>query len=181
MKKFISANFNHLLAWDAALCRWIYSLNGKLFFDKAFYALSRLGDGPLYVLVGILILVFMRLSGVPIVLSGLTAFTLELTVYKLIKNMVKRNRPFVTVQDIQSLIKPPDRFSFPSGHTAAAVVMSTLICNFFPAFLMPSILFSMLVGFSRIYNGVHFPADIAAGGIIGFISARIGIWLISYV
>ncbi|MBI2520720.1 MAG: phosphatase PAP2 family protein [Bdellovibrio sp.] len=64
-------------------------------------------------------------------------------------------------------ITPPDKFSFPSGHTAGAFVICILVANCFPIFSIPVFLWAFLVGFSRVHLGVHFPLDVLVGGVIG--------------
>jgi undecaprenyl-diphosphatase len=73
---------------------------------------------------------------------------------------------------------PSDQFSFPSGHTAAAFAMATLVSFHFPILTLPVIIWALLVGFSRIYLGVHYPTDILAGIVIGVTSGFGGVMLI---
>ena len=95
--------------------------------------------------------------------------------YKHSKNQIKRDRPFEVVSGVHQRISPSDQFSFPSGHTAAAFVIATLIRHFFPSLLVPVYLWAFLMGVSRIYLGVHYPTDILAGLVIGIFSAFAGI------
>src|SRR5262249_49954455 len=65
--------------------------------------------------------------------------------------------------------------SFPSGHTTSIFALATILalhvnkkryaCLFF--------IVAITVGYSRVYNGCHFPADVIAGAILGTISAVI--------
>jgi undecaprenyl-diphosphatase len=102
-------------------------------------------------------------------LSALIAFTIELPVYKLVKFYVKRDRPCEALHDVYKRISPSDRFSFPSGHTAAAVVIATLVGYFFPLLTLPAFAWALLVGLSRIFLGVHYPTDVLAGLGIGLL------------
>jgi len=67
-----------------------------------------------------------------------------------------------TETGIKNLIHPPDEFSFPSGHTAAAFLTAVLISRMAPHLSIPVFAAALMIGVSRIYNGVHYPTDVAA-------------------
>lgn len=58
---------------------------------------------------------------------------------------------------------PPDRFSFPSGHATAALSVALSYAWFYPSLAAPIIAISAAVGASRVFLGVHYPGDVAAG------------------
>ncbi|MEJ2629518.1 MAG: phosphatase PAP2 family protein, partial [bacterium] len=51
----------------------------------------------------------------------------------------------------------------------------TLFNHFYPSLSIPFYTTASIIGFSRVYNGVHYPSDVMAGSILGFCSARIGL------
>jgi undecaprenyl-diphosphatase len=94
-------------------------------------------------------------------------------------------------------IRPPDplveklhNFSFPSGHATSAFIFYGLLTylvwksdikKIYKIFLgLSFILFSLLIGFSRIYLRVHYPSDVVAGFCIGFAWLSLCIWLMEY-
>ena len=93
---------------------------------------------------------------------------------------MKRPRPFQKLEGLAGLIMPGDRFSFPSGHTAAAFVIASLIGFCYPAAQVPACLWASIVGFSRIYLGVHYPTDVLAGACLGTLSAKAGLLIGNY-
>jgi len=128
--------------------------------------ISRTADGPLYLLLGSFLYLNEGLESV-FLQSLLLAFLIERPVYFLLKNSFKRNRPAATLDDFTSLVTPSDQFSFPSGHTSAAFMVAAITGYFMPVLLLPLLIWSTLVGFSRVVLGVHFPTDTVVGMALG--------------
>ena len=164
--------------------RWDTLVFGKVFGDvhrkawkRFFYGLSRSADSYSCALMG-LGWTLIRPSTIPYVTVGVAAFAMELTFYYLIKKNIRRPRPHQRLRRVQCLIAPPDEFSFPSGHTAAAFLMACLISTAFPVLMVPVFGWAFLVGFSRVYLGVHYPTDVLAGMVLGVASAQWGLWVV---
>ncbi len=166
---------NTILAWDINLFLHIFNWNGRATLDRLMKFITRSGDGYLYPFLGAIILLMDWQTGVKIVLTGLLAFAIELPIYKIIKGKTSRLRPFEAIPGIINLIHAPDKYSFPSGHTAAAFIIALVISSGFPVLLIPMLAWAALVGLSRIYLGVHFPTDVLVGIILGTISATLAI------
>ena len=90
-----------------------------------------------------------------------------------------RKRPYVAYPEI---IKPiGHKFSdssFPSSHMASTVGMLFVSVAFYPSLLLPAILFALVMSFARLHNGMHYPSDVIAGIILGFVYGYIAMYLI---
>ena len=131
------------------------------------FGLSKSGDGGLYILI---CLAVWWLSNneqhqlLPVTI--LIGFAIERPIYLLAKNRFARIRPCDCLVT-NAFIVPSDKFSLPSGHSAAAFLVAIILSHFFPEYAL--LLFSWATGvaMSRVVLGVHFPADIIIGATIG--------------
>ena len=97
----------------------------------------------------------------------------------LLKNFIHEPRPFVNLDNVHLLIGESDPNSFPSGHTTTTfsiitifvLNMKKLFKTHYKSINIALMIFALLIPFSRIYVGVHYPFDVLAGGIIGFCGA----------
>jgi undecaprenyl-diphosphatase len=91
------------------------------------------------------------------------------------KGIIDRERPFLTYPFIIKLSSGGDS-SFPSGHSMEAFAMAMLLTMLFRNWrlIIPVYLWAMLIAYSRVALGVHYPSDVLGGVVTGTI---IG-WLI---
>jgi undecaprenyl-diphosphatase len=161
--------------FDTATFRWCISRRYSDHLAIIGRWFSHVGDGLYYLLLGLAILWLDSVSGTQFFYVGLLAFAMERPLYFVLKNTVKRARPQDALNELVARLVPSDKFSFPSGHTAAGFVMATLVASFYPEFTVLAYTLATLIGFSRVLLGVHFPGDILAGALLGMTSANIAL------
>ncbi len=126
---------------------------------------SRSADGYLYLFAAIIVCILEKWDVLQLLAL---AFAVERIIYAVLKNKLKRNRPPEAIPGYQSIIKPSDQFSFPSGHTSAAFLVATIASTYQPLFAGLLFVWAPCVGISRVMLGVHFPTDTVAGALLGF-------------
>ncbi|MEZ9130223.1 phosphatase PAP2 family protein [Vibrio breoganii] len=141
-------------------------------------AVSHSGDGHLYAAIALIAWVADSTIGSLFLACGLISFVIELPIYWVAKNSFRRRRPHDLSSRLTNFIEPSDKYSMPSGHTAAATIMAVLTCVFFPSLAVIAVVWASLIALSRILLGVHFFSDIVAGVMLGLASSFIAMAIV---
>lgn len=147
--------------------------------DLAVSLFTRLGDGGIFlILVGLLLILFRKTRKVGFGMVGgilIGAIFTNLCV----KNIVARPRPYMYLQEYRDWWVAAGQhieseFSFPSGHTTAAMASMTPVFFFGKKRVSwLAFVFVIVLGATRNYLMVHFPSDILGGIIVGGIAGLI--------
>ncbi|WP_417344832.1 phosphatase PAP2 family protein [Ferrimonas sp.] len=133
--------------------------------------LSRSGDGAGYALFALVAAAADPHQGPLLFGLLLMAYAIELPLYWILKTRLRRARPCQAVAGCRALVDPHDRFSLPSGHSAAAFLFATILCWYIPELGPWCFLWSCGVAWARIVLGVHYPGDVVAGASLGTMAA----------
>jgi undecaprenyl-diphosphatase len=108
--------------------------------------------------------------------SSLALPTLVLShlLVQLVKRTVGRGRPALA-GDCTEVVRAPDRFSFPSGHAAAAMSVALGYSVHYPEWTGLLMLLAMVVGFSRVRLAVHYPSDVVVGQLLAILTGVV-VW-----
>lgn len=98
---------------------------------------------------------------------ALVALTASHLVSHFVKAKIARLRPFLVWSEVRTVGRLWRDYSFPSGHTTAAVSVALSLAGSFTPWAPLLIPLAVLVGMSRVYLGVHYPSDVAAGMVVG--------------
>ena len=88
----------------------------------------------------------------------------------LLRNVFQRVRPCQTLNDVRLLVGCTDSFSFPSNHATNSFALAAFFAVPYRRFAAALFILAAVVGYSRIYVGVHYPGDVLAGAVLGTIA-----------
>jgi len=156
---------------DYQIFNKINSLTGKwIYLDDIMVSIAKWG----FLLYGIVLMIIWFQKGTieeiiknrKTVLQACLSATIALGINQLIGLLYFRPRPFIAHHVKLLLDRSPDP-SFPSDHAtgAAAITISLFNQNKFWGIILT--VMSLLLGFSRIYVGTHYPLDILGGFVTG--------------
>ncbi len=109
------------------------------------------------------------------VYTALVATALALLAASIIQHVYVHPRPFLLRSDVVLLVPHAADPSFPSEHTTAAFALATGIALYRTRVGVILLGVASIVGFSRIYVGLHYPADVIAGALLGT-SVAVSLW-----
>ncbi len=109
------------------------------------------------------------------VYTALASAAIGLGIAVVIQHYYVHQRPFVLRADVVLLMRHTADPSFPSEHTTAAFAMAAGLGIYRHRLGLLALALAALTAFSRVYVGVHYPGDVAAGAAIGVLVV-IALW-----
>lgn len=152
--------------WNHAMLNWLFhllSLAAGATFSLCFSAAAALFAPEPWSTAGLQALAAIIISHIPVAIA---------------KKSAPRLRPHQVFPQIKTNRGPLTDPSFPSGHTTAAFAMLTPWMHTDPMLIPLLLPVAIGVALSRIYFGLHFPSDTAAGSLLGSATALlVTIWI----
>jgi len=128
---------------------------------------TRAGDGWLWYLTGLILLLFGGSDRFAAIAGAGSAAVAGIGIFILVKKLSGRKRPCEFEPHCWARLLPPDKFSFPSGHTITAFAVAIGLGEFYPALLPILVFCAVAIAISRILLGMHFLSDVLAGAALG--------------
>jgi undecaprenyl-diphosphatase len=162
--------YQGILNWDAGILLWVQeNLRGDVL-TPIMKAITHSVDGGIFwIALTILLLIIPKTRKMG--LCSMIALMCSLLVCNLVlKNVFDRIRPYEVIAGLQLIVEKADDPSFPSGHTCASFASSVALLlaaeKKQKIFGAVAVVYAFLVGFSRIYVGIHYPTDVIAAALV---------------
>ena len=158
--------------FDTQILLWIQENLRNDYFTPLWAFITSLGNnGLIWIVVTIVLLCITKYRKVGYL--SIISLVGSLVVNNLIlKNLFARIRPYEVIEGLQHLIEAQPDYSFPSGHAGAAFAAAVIFYIYLPKrHGISAIVLAVLISFSRLYVGVHYPSDVLAGAAIGTVIA----------
>jgi undecaprenyl-diphosphatase len=168
-----------LIGFEGSILLWIQNNLRSDFLDPIMKAITMLGDkGMIWILITLVLLILRRTRPLGVICAVSMVIGLVVT-NLIIKNWVARVRPYEVIQGLECIVKKADDWSFPSGHTTNSLACAWVLFRKTPKKCgVPALILAILIAFSRLYVGIHYPTDVLGGAVIGIGSACLSLALV---
>lgn len=187
--------FDSFLGFDLSVFEWVQGIRNPIL-TALMKIITTLGDeGILFIVIGLVLLITKkyRKIGLAILVSLVVMLICNNFV---LKEIFARERPFNLFATFPEkyadwggeaakyiypdFVKAPHSYSFPSGHTSSAFAAGVAVVLLNRKFGIPATIFAFVMGFTRIYVGVHYTTDVISAAIVGIIYAIAGVIIAKY-
>src|SRR5215831_6747175 len=161
------AVWNHIQSGDHRLMRRVHRWRAPRWFRILTITATRGGDGWLWYGIGIILAIFGGEDRFLAIGAGAAASVAGIFIFRALKHSSRRRRPCEIEPHCWASILPPDKYSFPSGHSITAFAVATSLGLFYPQLLAILLTAAVLIAASRIILGMHFLSDVVVGCALG--------------
>ena len=115
-----------------------------------------------------------RMRGLALVLATALAVSISDFLGATLKELIARDRPCHVLSHIKDIANCSNSFSFPSNHAVNSFTFATIVTLAYKNLTFLLYVSALLVGYSRIYLGVHYPTDVLSGALLGILIGFLG-------
>jgi undecaprenyl-diphosphatase len=163
------AVWNQIQSNDHRIMRRVHKWRPPRWFRILMILATRMGDGWLWYALGLILVVYGGQHRFVAIGAATSATAVGIVLFQNLKRASRRQRPCEIEPHCWSAILPPDKFSFPSGHSITAFAVALSIGLFYPELQGCLLAVALLIASSRIILGMHFLSDVLVGSTIGIV------------
>ncbi|HTR47882.1 MAG TPA: phosphatase PAP2 family protein [Verrucomicrobiae bacterium] len=161
------AVWNQIQSNDHRLMRRVHRWRAPRWFRILMIMATRGGDGWLWYGLGLILVLYGGEHRFAAIGAAGSSAVAGIFLFRVLKHTSRRKRPCEIEPHCWASILPPDKYSFPSGHSITAFGVAVALGLFYP-YLQPCLLIvAFLIAASRIVLGMHFLSDVLAGSALG--------------
>lgn len=156
-----------------------------LYLDSFFQNYTLLGDGVFSIAVFVILLLVGR---IPVAIQVITGYLFSGIIAQALKRAFHAPRPHAIISNAEyhhfiEGVTNTGMNSFPSGHTTSVFALATILAlnTTDKRFSLTYLIAAIVTGYSRIYLGQHFLADVVAGILVGTLSGLVVYWYLRQV
>ena len=155
---------------DSGILLWIQDNLRNPVLTPILKVITTLGNGgAIWILLTLIVLMLPKTRKVGCMMAMALIGTLLINNI-LLKNLVARTRPYEVIEGLTYLVRQPSDYSFPSGHAGCSFAVACIMLRRLPRrYGIPAIILAIVISFSRLYVGVHYPSDVLFGVISGIL------------
>lgn len=165
--------FEPMIGLDHTVRLWVVT-HRPGWLDGLMWFVSVIGRGGLvWLAIGFIVTLIRRTTPALLLELTLAIVLASLLANSVLKPLVSRERPFVSAPEILVIGSRPSDASFPSGHAANAFGGASVLARRLRAEQVVWWALAVLIAYSRIYLGVHYPLDVIAGALLGWVCGAV--------
>ena len=115
-----------------------------------------------------------RMRGLALVLATALAVSISDFLGATLKELIARDRPCHVLSNVKDIANCSNSFSFPSNHAVNSFTFATIVTLAYKNLTFLLYVSALLIGYSRIYLGVHYPTDVLSGALLGILIGFLG-------
>jgi undecaprenyl-diphosphatase len=154
-------------ARDHRVMRRVHSWSAPKWIRLWMVCATRGGDGWLWYALGLCLATFGGSAGREAAAQAALASGAGIVLFLILKRAAGRRRPCALEPHCWATLLPPDKFSFPSGHSITAFATAVPVSAQFPEMTGGLFFCAASIAASRVLLGMHFLSDVVAGAILG--------------